>query len=203
MTTWIGLGLALVFGLVAVHRGLRRQVPGSVMAAGMALMAPGMAGIGPTLVSGPWWAVGFAAVAVWPLIRPSGGTGGVSGRGGAPIPHLLCGVTMIYMCALPTMPTMGDGEAASVTHHITAAPSGQAMAGMGPIDLAGVPIIVPGPLGVAAALLGWALACYFLLGTITALTRRDARGGSTITRLAALDEAAMGFGTVVMLIAFT
>jgi ABC-type transporter lipoprotein component MlaA len=62
---------------------------------------------------------------------------------------------------------------------------------------------VPGPFGAALALLGWALACYFLLGTVTALTRRDTGGALTASRTAVLGEAVMGFGTVVMLIAFT
>jgi hypothetical protein len=197
MTSWIGLGLALAFGLLAVHRGLHRQAPGSVMAAGMALMSIGMTGIGPTFISGPGWAAGFAAVAIWPLVRTWGRVRN------AIIQHLLYGISMIYMCVLPAMPSTGDGEAAAITDHFASAPTGHAMTGMGPIDLPRVPTTALSPLGVAAALLGWALACYFLLGTITALTRRDTGRGSTATRLAALDEAAMGFGTVVMLTAFT
>jgi hypothetical protein len=61
----------------------------------------------------------------------------------------------------------------------------------------------PGHLGEALALLGWALACYFLLGTVTALTRRDGGGAFIAPRLAVLGEAIMGLGTVVMLVAST
>jgi hypothetical protein len=198
MPGWLGVVLATAFGLVAVHRGLRRDVPGSVMAAGMAVMSLGMAGIGPTLVHGLWWAAGFAAVAVWPLVRPP--SGGVCG---GPLAHLLGGVAMIFMCVLPTMRTMGGAEAELAAATVTLPPTGHhhGMAGMGPIDLPGASMNVPGPLGAALALLGWALACYFLLGTVTALTRRDPGGALTAPRLAVLGEAAIGFGTVVMLVA--
>jgi hypothetical protein len=196
---WLGVGLVAAFGLVAVHRGMRRDMPGAVMAAGMAVMSIGMAGIGPTFVHGPWWAAGFAAVAVWPLVKPPR-----AGVCGGPLAHLLGGAAMIYMCALPTMRTVGGTGAALTANTVALAPTGHhGMAGMGPIDLPGAPMAVPGPFGAALALLGWALACYFLLGTVTALTRRDAGGALTAPRTAVLGEAVMGFGTVVMLIAFT
>jgi hypothetical protein len=197
MTSWIGLALAGLCGLAAVRRGLHREAPASVMAAGMAVMLLGMAGIGPTLVHGPWWAAGFAAVAVWPLLRPPGRRMGSSIRA-----HLLCGLAMISMCALPAMPTMDGVATAAGADHLTAIPTGPAMAGMGPVDLPVGLTAVPGPLGGAMALLGWALACYFLLSTITTLTRRTAACTSTPGRLAMLDEAAMGLATAVMLVAF-
>ena len=70
MPSWLGVGLAAAFTLVAVHRGVRRDVPGSLMAAGMAVMSAGMGGLGSVFVHGPWWAAGFAAVALWPLVSP-------------------------------------------------------------------------------------------------------------------------------------
>jgi Domain of unknown function (DUF5134) len=197
---WLGVGLAAAFGLVLVHRAASRDVPGSMMAAGMAVMSVGMAGLGPTFVHGPWWAAGFAAVAVWPLVRPP--RGGVCG---GPLAHLLGGAAMVYMCALPSMRAMGGTGAALTANTVALAPTGHhhGMADMGMINLPGAPLGIPGPFGAALALVGWALACYFLLGTVTALTRRDAGGALTAPRLAVLGEAAMGFGTVVMLIAFT
>jgi Domain of unknown function (DUF5134) len=199
MPGWLGVGLTVAFGLVTVHRGLRRDVPGSVMASGMAAMSAGMAGIGPAFVHGPWWAAGFAVVAVWPLVRPPGG-----GVCGGPLAHLLGGVAMVYMCALPTMRTTGGTGPTLTADTVTPAPTGHhAMAGMGPIELPGAPMTLPGPVGAALALLGWALACYFLLGTVTGLTRRDTAGAPTAGRLAVLGETAMGLGTVVMLIAVT
>ena len=62
---------------------------------------------------------------------------------------------------------------------------------------------VPGPAGTALALLGWALACYFVLGTVTSLTRRNADGAPPAPRIAMLDEAAVRLGTAVMVIALT
>jgi hypothetical protein len=204
MPSWLGVGLAAAFTLVAVHRGVRRDVPGSLMAAGMAVMSAGMGGIGPVVLHGPWWAAGFAAVAVWPLVSPRR-AGQVCG---GPLAHLLGGVAMIYMCALPSMQAGATPGAATAlaANTVALAPSGHhhGAAALGPIDLPGMAQLgVPGPLGAALAVLGWGLACYFLLGTVTALTRRDAGGALTAPGLAVLGEALMGFGTVVMLIAFT
>jgi hypothetical protein len=195
----LGLALAGVCGLVAARRGLHREAPASVMAAGMAVMSLGMAGIGPFLGHGPWWAAGFAAVALWPLVRRPGRR-----VRNETVAHLLGGLAMIYMCTLPAMPVMptsdGVGAAAS-PDHLGPASTGHAMAGMGRIDLSAVPSSVPGPLGGAPALLGWALACYFLLSTIITLTRRKDDGAPTPPRLTTLDEAATGLATAVMLVA--
>jgi hypothetical protein len=192
---WLGVLLAGAFGLVTVHLGVRRDAPGAAMAAGMAVMSLGMGGIGPDLVHGPWWAAGFAAVGVWPLVRPP--RGGVCG---GPLTHLLGGVAMVHLCLLPTM----DDAAPTTTDTVRLAPTGHhAMPGMGPVDLPGAPMTMPGPLGGVLALLGWALACYFLLGTVTALTRRHPDGAPPARRSVALGEAAMGLGTVVMLTACT
>jgi Domain of unknown function (DUF5134) len=198
MTSWLGLALAGICGLVAVRRGLHREAPASVMAAGMAVMSFAMAGLGPTLVHGPWWAAGFAAVAVWPLLRSWGRR-----VRSAEVGHLLCGLAMTYMCALPAMPAMDGAAIAASADHLSAAPPDHAMAGMGPIDLPGGPTAVPGPVGGAMALLGWALACYFLLSTITTLTRRATDAAPTRPRLAMLDEAVVGLVTAVMLVAFS
>jgi hypothetical protein len=199
MPGWLGVVLAAALGPVTVHRGLRRDLPGSVTAAGMAVMSLGMAGIGPPVVHGPWWAAGFAAVAVWPLVRPPS-----AGVCGGPLAHLLGGVAMTYMCVQPSMRTMGGTGTAPTADMVTLVHAGHhAMADMGPIDLPGGPMTAPGPLDTALTLLCWALTCYFLLGTVTALTRRDVGGALTAPRLPALGEAAMGLGTVVMLVAST
>jgi hypothetical protein len=196
VTSWLGVALAAALGLVTLRCGLRRDVPGAVMAAGMAVMSLGMGGIGPTFVHGPWWAAGFAAVAVWPLVRPP--RAGV--RGGRTA-HLLGGVAMIYMCALPPM---GGAEPTPADHAVPVAPTGHhGMAGMGAVDLPAAPMTMPGPLGAALTLLGWALACYFLLATVTALTRRTTGGAAGVSRLTVLTEATMGLGTMVMLTACT
>jgi len=209
---WLGVALAASFGVVAAHRVIRRDVPGTLMAAGMAVMSLGMGGVGPALVHGPWWAAAFAAVAIWPLIvrhRAAPVCGG-------PLAHVLGGIGMVYMCALPSMrATSGtsgtsgsSGTGTALAANASALPSttahlGHHMEGMG-MDLPGaVPLGIPGPVGGALALLGWGLACYFLLGTVTVLTRRNADGALAAPRLTVLGEALMAFGTVVMLIALT
>ncbi|HWN34889.1 MAG TPA: DUF5134 domain-containing protein [Pseudonocardia sp.] len=202
MPSWLGVGLAAAFTLVAVHRGVRRDVPGSLMAAGMAVMSAGMGGLGSVFVHGPWWAAGFAAVALWPLVSPHR-AGQVCG---GPLAHLLGGVAMIYMCALPSMQAGGAGGAALTANTVALAPTGHhhGAAALGPINLPGAAQLgIPGLLGATLTVLGWGLACYFLLGTVTALTRRDAAGVLAAPRVAVLGEALMGFGTVVMLVAFT
>ena len=190
----LGFLLAVAFGLVAAQRGGCRDAPGAVMAAGMAAMSLGMGGIGPTFLHGPWWAAGFAVVAAWPLVRPP--RGGVCG---GPVTHLLGGVAMLDMCALPAMAGAATPPAIAavpVAHH-------HSMAGMGAVELPGMPMTAPGPLGTALTLLGWVLACYFLLATVTALTRRAPGGAPSAPRLTAFGEAAMGLGTALMLTAFT
>jgi Domain of unknown function (DUF5134) len=196
LPAWLGVALAASFGLVAAHRAVLRDLPAALMAAGMAVMSLGMAGVGLGLVHGPWWAAGFASVAVWPLVR------GVPVCGGR-LAHLLGGVAMVYMCALPGhqvgagagSPAGGGGLATLAGHH-----------GHGGAEVTvpgGASAGLVGPGGGALALLGWALACYFLLGTVSALTRRDAAGVFTSPRPTVLVEAAMALGTAVMLAALS
>lgn len=217
MPGWLGLTLAVGFALVAMHRGVRRDAPGALMALGMAVMAADMAApseaavMGAAAPHGPWWAAGFAVVALWPLV-------GVGRRRagrvcGGPVSHLFGGLAMIYMCVLADIPSTtspashgadpalavsaslldGSGHAAHAAH---AAHHGSGV-GLGGATGATT------PLDGALALVGWALACYFLLATVTALTRRNADGTPAVPRLAVLGEAAMAFGTVIMLVAMT
>lgn len=264
MPAWLGIALAGCFALVAGHRTVRRDAPGALMAGGMAVMSLGMAGDGPMFVRGPWWALSFVVVAVWPpLLRPLAtrlaaqvpdtamaripvlGAGRPGPVCGGPLAHLLGGVAMVYMCALPMsgMPGMSGEHAAHAAETATLAASARAvdvhpghsgtavvsgtsatpgaagavgadgmpatdgMAGMGgQLDTAGSAggaHTAAEPLGSPLSLVGWALACYFLLGTITALTRRDSAGTRAATRFTVLGEALMGFGTVVMLVTMT
>jgi hypothetical protein len=269
MPTWLGIALAGCFALVAGHRTVRRDAPGALMAGGMAVMSLGMAGDGPMFVRGPWWALFFVVVAVWPpLLRPLAtwlaarvpdaamaripvlGAGRPGPVCGGPLAHLLGGVAMVYMCALPMsgMPGMSGGHAAHAGETATLAASAHAVnlrpghsgtavvsdpgalpgatgaAGAGGVPATGTPGMggMAGmggrmgtagpagrahaevePLGSALSLVGWALVCYFLLGTITALTRRDPAGARVASRSTVLGEALMGFGTVVMLVTMT
>lgn len=199
MPAWLGVALTAAFALVGAHRARHRDVPGALMAAGMAIMSPGMAGLGPDFVSGGWWAAGFAAVAVWPLLgrwrgRPAGEVCG------GPVGHLLGGVAMVYLCALhgfsapPAAPRGEASQLVAVTGHHHGAHA---------VLVPGLPVGLSGALGMAASLLGWALACYFLLRAVIALTRRDPVGSATASRPAALGEASMAFGTVIMLVAMS
>lgn len=194
MPAWLGVTLALCFAAVTAHRIVRRDVPGALMAAGMAVMSFGMAGIGPMLVHGLWWGLGFVLVAVWPLLHPFAARAPVVARWrpgpvcGGRLAHLLGGAAMVYMCTLP-MHDMSSG-------HTTLTVSATAMHGHS--GMGGAPMVL-GAGTTPLALIGWGLACYFLLGTVTALTRRT----PDVTRAALLPEAFMGFGTVVMLVAMT
>jgi Domain of unknown function (DUF5134) len=226
MPAWLGVTLTMAFVLVAVHRTVWRDAPGALMAVGMAVMSLGMAGIGPMLVSGPWWALVFVLVAVWPVVRPMVapvlrpalarvpllGTDPAGPVCGGPLAHLLGGVAMVYMCALPIAGAMAGmsepTDGAALTAHASRLPAMSGMGGGTPPGLATAAASTP------LALVGWALACYFLLGTITALTRRGPAGAPSSPRStlfgadarsagASLGEAVMGFGTVIMLVAMT
>ncbi|WP_084216728.1 DUF5134 domain-containing protein [Pseudonocardia spinosispora] len=188
MPAWLGVALAACFALVAGHRAARKDVPGALMAAGMAVMSFGMAGLGPTMLHGPGWALAFVLVAVWPLLHPLIIRWRPGRVCGGPLAHLLGGAAMVYMCLLP----MHHG-ATDTAVTVTAMHGHSGMAGMSG------PMTVAGPTSTPLALIGWALACYFLLGTITALTRRSPSGA----RARWLPEAFMGFGTVIMLVAMT
>jgi hypothetical protein len=210
----LGVALAVAFALVGVHRAAQRDVPGALMAGGMAVMSPGMAGIGPMFVNGPWWAAGFAVVAVWPLLGRVWRGGRAGEVCGGPLGHLLGGMAMVYLCALPGMSVGSAPPGTTLTAHaarLTPAAGHHAMAAMSDMDGvtgmadAGLPgSTAPiGAVGIALTLLGWGLACYFLLGTVVALTRRDTGGALTAPRPTALGEALMAFGTVIMLVAMT
>jgi hypothetical protein len=201
LPTWLAVALAAALGLVTVHRAVRRDVPGALMSAGMAVMAVDMSRIGPELVHGPWWAAGFAAVALWPLVRRVPVCGGRRA-------HLLCGLAMVYMCALPSAHALhhgsvGSGAAlpASTTDLVTV--SGHHGHGAAEVALPGAASGLSGAVGTALALLGWGLACYFLLSTVSALTRREAGGALAVSRASVLGEAAMALGSVVMLVALS
>lgn len=199
MPAWLGIALCVMFASVGVHRARHRDACGTLMAAGMAVMALGMGGIGPHLVHGPWWAAGFALVALWPtlcLLRP----GGSLPRRGAllhgHVPHLLGGVAMVYMCIAglafaPAQPV----DPAAVGYQLTAVHEHHA----GGLVAAGV---IGGPESASVglfALLGWLLAGYFLFSAVCGLTRRGADARPTCSRRA-VTEAAMGVGTIVMLV---
>jgi hypothetical protein len=211
MPGWLGVALAVAFALIGAHRAVWRDAPGALMAAGMAAMSLGMAGIGPMLVHGPWWALVFVVVAVWPLSRPVlarvallrvDRAGPVCG---GPLSHLLGGVAMFYMCAAPAiepMPGMsGMHDGSALTAHASHLPAMTGMAGTPSLGGATMDMTTA---STPLALVGWALACYFLLGTVSALTRRGPDGRYAMAaRLPLLGEAVMGFGTVVMLVAMT
>ncbi|WP_037067475.1 DUF5134 domain-containing protein [Pseudonocardia acaciae] len=212
MPGWLGMTLAAAFALVAGHRGVRRDLPGMLMALGMAIMSLAMAEnaawavpagyagpavgaeLGPLTPHGPWWAGAFAALALWPLVSRAR-----AGRVcGGPASHLVGGLAMIYMCALAPMPhgpdpvqavTVGSGHGG---HHGSTVAIGVVPAS--PADT---------PLNGALALVGWALACYFLLATVSTLTRRGGDGTLALPRPAVLGEAVMALGTVIMLVAMT
>jgi Domain of unknown function (DUF5134) len=214
MPGWLGASLAAAFALVAGHRGVRKDAPGALMALGMAVMAVQMAGplggpgsveadaLGPLAPHGPWWAAAFAVVALWPLV----GRGAAERVCGGPAAHLVAGLAMIYMC---TLTPAGHGAASTAGADAALAASAGALGGSGHGGHGGAPLAIPhvgvgsAPVDGVLALAGWALACYFLLATVTALTRRGADGALTLPRLAVLGEAAMGFGTVIMLVAMS
>jgi hypothetical protein len=211
MPGWLGLTLAVAFALVTAHCGARRDAPGALMALGMAIMAAGMAapaeaaGLGAAVPHGPWWAAVFAVVALWPLV----GRGRAGQVCGGPVSHLVAGLAMIYMCVPAAIPSTISPATASHGADPALAGSASLLGGSGHAghhaSLAGLGGI-PGasaPLDGTLALAGWALACYFLLTTVATLTRRDAHGALALPRLAVLAEAAMGFGTVIMLVAMT
>lgn len=200
MPVWLGCTLAGIFAAVALYRLGRRELPAMLMALGMAVMAVDMSGIGPHLVHGPWWAAGFAVLAVWSasaLIRaPRPWTGQLlHGH----LPHLVGGAAMIYMCvagltyAAPVSVTpVGfelDGFAAGAGHHHGGA-AALSVAGLGS---------GPGAVGPTLfAMAGWLLAVYFLFASVCVLTSR--RRGVTDSRRHAVAEAAMGVGTMIMLV---
>ncbi|HEY9415654.1 MAG TPA: DUF5134 domain-containing protein [Pseudonocardia sp.] len=196
MPAWLGCALAGVFAAVAVYRLRRREVPATLMALGMAVMAVGMGGIGPHLVHGPWWAAGFGVLALWSasglLRRPRPLIGPLLHNH---LPHLVGGAAMIYMCvagltyASPVTVTPVGFELDSGHHHGSAAALSIAGLGSG-----------PGALGPSLfALAGWLLVVYFLFASVCVLTRRRGTAERPPHRHAVV-EALMGAGTMVMLV---
>lgn len=222
MPVWLGCALAGIFAAVAGYRIRRREPAASLMAIGMAVMALGMGGIGPHLMHGPWWAAGFAVLALWSasdLVRRPRPLAGQLLHGH--LPHLAGGAAMIYMCvaglayATPVTVTPVGFEVDGGHHH----------GGGAALSVAGLST-GPGALGPSLfALFGWFLAVYFLFASVCVLTSRrrgaarvgrgsegigtravDIRGvgaarfvGSTPHRHA-VAEAAMGVGTMIMLV---
>jgi hypothetical protein len=195
MPAWLGCTLAGIFAAVAVYRIRGRELPAMLMATGMAVMAVGMGRIGPHLVHGPWWAATFAALTLWPafpLVRGAGPQTGQFLHGH--LPHLVGGTAMVYMCvagmayAAPVTVTPVGFEVDGGYHHGSAAALSVAGLGTG-----------PGALGPSLfALAGWLLAVYFLFAAVCVLTRR--RGDAGLPRPHAVAEAAMGVGTMIMLV---
>jgi hypothetical protein len=193
----VGVVLAVCFALVAAHRVARRDPPGALMAAGMGAMSLGMAGVGPMLAHGPWWAAAFVLVAAWPLVDRRGAP-----VCGGPLAHLLGGVAMVYMCLLPMPAGPVTGTVQTVTASEPVDSYGLGLGHAGHADL--TQLATPAPSSsTPLTLFSWALACYFLLGAVAALTRRAPDGTLASTRLTGLGEAVMGFGTVIMLVALT
>jgi hypothetical protein len=192
MPAWLGCTLAGIFVAVALHRVLGRELPAMLMAVGMAVMALEMGGIGPHLVHGPWWAAVFTVLALWPasalIRRPRPQTGQlVQGH----LPHLIGGTAMVYMCVAglayaPVSVTPVGFEVGGGHHHGSAAALSVAGLSSGP-DALGPSLF---------ALAGWLLALYFLFAAVCVLTRRHGRP----PRRHAVAEAAMGVGTMIMLV---
>jgi hypothetical protein len=200
MPAWLGIALCVMFASVGVLRARQRDACGMLMAAGMAVMALGMGGIGPHLVHGPWWAAAFAGIALWPtlcLLRPGADRPRRSALLHGHVPHLVGGVAMVYMCVagLAFAPAPPDDPAA-VNYQLAAV---QEHHHSGGLVAAGV---IGGPESASVglfALLGWLLAGYFLFSAVCGLTRRGADARPTCSRRA-VTEAAMGAGTIVMLV---
>lgn len=187
------LGVALAVALVAVgaYRAAHRDAAGALMAFGMAWMAVSV------LPSGPWWAAGFALLALWPLVHRAAR----ERCGGGPVPHVVGGVAMVVMCLLPAHPAPAEPSALLLAsagsgghHHGYSAELAAALPGNGPA----------GPLDTALHVLCWSLAAYFLFTAVLGMTRRDPVTRSlAITRPGVLTEAAMALCTALMLVAMT
>lgn len=210
MPGWLGVALVVAFSLVAGYRAGRRDAPGALMALGMAVMSAAMADFGGVVFgtawpSGPWWAAGFAVLALWPLVTRRGGR-----VCGGPAVHLVGGLAMIYMCLLADPHSAGGHGHAGWGTALAASANpldagGHAAHGGFPPTASMLPSTGASMTATDGgfALVGWALACYFLLATITALTRRNLDDTLALPSLAAIGESVMGFGTMVMLVAMT
>ncbi len=185
----IALGVVLACGFVALAGWQRGggQHAGALIAAGMAAMAAGLSFPGGHFVHGPWWAAAFAVIAIWgwrsaSTAEPSEPAGRMN--------RLVGGLAMVYMCtAWPGPAGLGAPTAAAATaepHHLAVGPSG----GTALTEAGGAPT------GLVLPLVGWLLACYFLVHAVGALTRRR-RGSAS----AVIPEAVMGVGMTAMLLA--
>jgi len=106
------------------------------------------------------------------------------------------GVAMVYMCAA------WPGSAGLATPAASAALSTDTHHFAGGSAVSGAAAEVGGAqLGLALPLVGWLLACYFLLHAIGALTRRRRSGAVAAGRSAFVRDAAMGLGMTAMLLA--
>jgi hypothetical protein len=196
MPAWLGLTLAAAFAVVAGYRVRRRDPAAALMAAGMAVMAVGMGGVGPHVVHGVWWALGFAVVALWPVVRDLGRPRELRPRLGRAVPYLVSGAAMVYMCTagLAFAPP-ADGPAVVTAGFTAGEHDHSGHAALAAAQLGG------GSLSVGLfALAGWLLACYYLLASVCAVTRRGADGEVRRSAPTAA-EAVMGLGTMIMLAA--
>jgi hypothetical protein len=195
MPAWLGCALAGMFMAVALHRIGGRDAPAALMSVGMAAMAVGMGGIGPNLVHGQWWAAGFAALSLWSastlVRRPRPVTGRLlHGH----LPHLVGGAAMIYMC----MAGVAYETPVTVTSVVFQVPGGHHH-GSSDLYVAGLSN-GHGGLGPSLFVLaGWLLAVYFVFASVCVLTSRRGVDGPPARRDAVV-EAAMGLGTMVMLV---
>lgn len=196
MPAWLGCTLAGVFAAVAFYRFRRREVPAMLMALGMAVMAVGMGGVGPHLVHGPWWAAGFAALALWSAGRLIRGPRPVRGQLlHGHIPHLVGGAAMVYM----SMASLAYSTPVTVAPVGFEVDGGHHHGGAAALSVVGLSSD-PGALGPSLfALAGWLLAVYFLFASVCVLTRRQGATGHPPRRHCVV-EALMGAGTMIMLV---
>lgn len=186
----LGAGLAAGFVALTAWQLARSEFAVALIAAGMAAMAIGMAFPDGHLVHGPWWAAAFAVIAIWAW-RSS-----AAAPPSAQLQHLVGGVAMVYMCAAWPSPAglstpVATAALSTDTHHLAGGSSaGAAVAQAGGAQL-----------GLALPLVGWLLACYFLLHAIGALTRRRPSGGVAAGHSAVVRDAVMGLGMTAMLLA--
>jgi hypothetical protein len=194
MQVGIALGAGLATGLVALTgwQLARAEFAVALIAAGMAAMAIGMAFPIGHLVQGPWWAAAFALIGIWAWRSASPASPSTQ------LQHLVGGLAMVYMCAAwpgsAGLATPAAGAALNAdAHHLAVGPAASSA-----VTAAGAQQV-----GLALPLVGWLLACYFLLHAIGALTRRRRAPDAVATgagRAAVVRDAVMGVGMTAMLL---